>query len=64
MMGNIFRGARQVLCWLGAFDNAKLDEPAALLAISFLRQFNQDKERELRKAQQYLYHGVKLKAAI
>ncbi|KAK9421276.1 putative Heterokaryon incompatibility domain-containing protein [Seiridium unicorne] len=59
MMGPIFRGADRVLCWLGGFNNPELDEPAALIAIGFLRQFNQDQVGELRKVQQYLHHDVK-----
>ncbi|KAI4594402.1 hypothetical protein KJ359_008426 [Pestalotiopsis sp. 9143b] len=59
MMGDIFRAATQVLCWLGGFENMQLDEPVALIAINFLRQFNRDKEGELRKIQDYLHHDVK-----
>ncbi|ETS84747.1 hypothetical protein PFICI_02772 [Pestalotiopsis fici W106-1] len=59
MMGDIFRAARQVLCWLGGFENLHLDEPVSLIAINFLRQFNRDQEGELRKVQNYLHHDVK-----
>lgn len=59
MMGDIFRGASQVLCWLGGFKNLELDEPAAMIAIGFLQQFNRDQEGELRKVQRYLHHDVK-----
>lgn len=59
MMGDIFRSATQVLCWLGGFENLHLDEPVSLIAINFLRQFNRDQEGELRKVQNYLHHDVK-----
>lgn len=58
MMGDIFRGAEQVLCWLGGFNNPELDEPASLIAIAFLRQFNRDQKGELRKIQRYLRHDI------
>ncbi|KAI0129592.1 heterokaryon incompatibility protein [Xylariales sp. AK1849] len=59
MMGDVFRSAEQVVCWLGGFDNPSLDEPAALMAIAFLRQFNKDPHGELSKVQGYLHNGVK-----
>ncbi|KAI1878374.1 uncharacterized protein JN550_000556 [Neoarthrinium moseri] len=62
MMGAIFHGAQQVLCWLGGFKNPELEEPAALIAIGFLRQFNTDPAGELRKVQEYLHHDVKSQA--
>ncbi|ATY63515.1 HET domain [Cordyceps militaris] len=42
IMGDIFRNATQVLCWLGAFQNPAEDESLALTAIQFLQEFNKD----------------------
>ncbi|OAA80057.1 HET domain protein [Akanthomyces lecanii RCEF 1005] len=49
MMGDIFRNATQVLCWLGAFQEPATDEHLALAAIHFLREFNEDQTGHLRR---------------
>ncbi|KAJ6788679.1 hypothetical protein PWT90_07255 [Aphanocladium album] len=46
MMGDIFRNATQVLCWLGAFQDPATEEYLALTAIHFLREFNRDQTKE------------------
>lgn len=58
MMGDIFRNATQVLCWLGAFEDPSVDEPTALLAIDYLRQFNKDKRGHLRRIQAHLHDNT------
>ncbi|TQW00411.1 hypothetical protein V2A60_001496 [Cordyceps javanica] len=51
MMGDIFRNAIQVLCWLGAFQDPVTDERTALTAIRFLREFNRDQASHLQQIQ-------------
>ncbi|KAM3525505.1 hypothetical protein NHJ13051_003937 [Beauveria bassiana] len=51
MMGDIFRNATRVLCWLGAFQDPATGEFLALTAIHFLREFNKDQNSHLRQIQ-------------
>lgn len=59
MMGDIFRNATQVLCWLGGFTNPALDKANAVTAINFLRDFNKDQYGHLQQIQAHLHklHG-------
>ncbi|OAR02328.1 hypothetical protein LLEC1_07800, partial [Akanthomyces lecanii] len=55
MMGDIFRSATQVLCWLGAFQEPKTGESLALTATHFLREFNEDQAGHLRHIQSVIH---------
>lgn len=55
MMGDIFRHASQVLCWLGPFTNPDKDRQTALLAIQFVKEFNEDQQGHLRRIQTHLH---------
>ncbi|KAJ3472712.1 hypothetical protein NLG97_g10772 [Lecanicillium saksenae] len=55
MMGDIFRNATQVLCWLGAFQEPATDEFLALTAIHFLREFNKDQSSHLQQVQSSIH---------
>lgn len=57
LMGDIFRNATTVLCWLGAFENPDTDEWKAQAAIDFLRKFNEDQRGHLKQIQDYLRDG-------
>lgn len=57
LMGDIFRNATTVLCWLGAFENPRTDEWKAHAAIDFLRKFNEDQRGHLKQIQDYLRDG-------
>lgn len=51
MMGDIFRHATQVLCWLDGFQEPETDEYLAFTAIHFLREFNKDQTGHLQQIQ-------------
>lgn len=55
MMGDIFRGATQVLCWLGAFQEPATNEQLALTAMRFLREFNEDQTGHLQRIQSAIH---------
>ena len=57
LMGDIFRNASTVLCWLGHFENPDADEWKAHDVIGFLRKFNEDQRTHLKQIQDYLRDG-------
>lgn len=59
MMGDIFRNATQVLCWLGAFQEPKTHEALAKTAIKLLREFNKDQQFHLQQIQTCLHRTGK-----
>ncbi len=59
MMGAVYSKVPHILCWLGPFPfNDQEDaESRALLAIGFLRRFNDNQQEYLRAAHQHLHFG-------
>ncbi|ORY70513.1 heterokaryon incompatibility protein, partial [Pseudomassariella vexata] len=55
LMGQVFRDASHVLCWLGGFEDPELGQKKAGVAIDFLRRFNAAPREVLREAQDYLH---------
>ncbi|TAQ87061.1 hypothetical protein B7494_g4609 [Chlorociboria aeruginascens] len=57
LMGHVFSNAKEVLCWLAAFEVPEVDEPRARSVIEFLRRFNREPFEQLRVVQDYVHSG-------
>lgn len=56
LMGDIYRQAEQVLCWLGPFPNDDAEaESRARLAFQFLKDFNDGPDEHLQEARKHMH---------